>query len=128
MQHFQCCLDMSGFSDERSSRTYVYVPLARLTMKKGDIAKALEYAQRTLAASERARDEDQIAEATFVLAEIEEERENYVEAERHLERAMSIFDANHTQPALPKAPPLPATPAFRHHHTQKAPAPPSPAD
>jgi Nif-specific regulatory protein len=120
MQHFQCCLDMTGFSDERSSRTYVYVPLARLTMKKGDIAKALEYAQKTLAASERARDEDQIAEAAFVLAEIEEERENYPEAERHLTRAMSIFEANHTQPALAKAHTLAASLAFRQQRIEES--------
>jgi Nif-specific regulatory protein len=120
MQHFQCCLDMVGFSDDRSSRTYVYVPMARLTMKKGDIAKALEYAQKTLAASERARDEDQIAEATFLLAEIEEERENYVEAERHLERAMGIFQANRTQPALAKAHTLAASLAFKQQRLEEA--------
>jgi Nif-specific regulatory protein len=120
MQHFHACLEMAGFNDERASRTYVYVPLARLTMKKGDIAKALEYAQKTLAASERARDEDQIAEASFVLAEIEEERENFADAERHLQRAMTIFEANRTRPALAKAHTLAASLAFRQQNIEGA--------
>ena len=40
------CLTLEGFDESRSSRTSVYVPLARFTKKRGDIAKALEYAQK----------------------------------------------------------------------------------
>ena len=61
------CVTLEGFDEARSSRSSVYVPLARLTKKRGDIAKALEYAQKALGAAERTRDEDLIAEACYAL-------------------------------------------------------------
>jgi len=94
--HYRRCVNIEGFDENRASRLSVYVPLARLTKKRGDIAKALEYAQKALAAGERGRDEDLIAEAAYVLASIEDERGNADEAERYLDRAMKIFEANHT--------------------------------
>ncbi len=102
-EQFRRCVALEGFDETRASRSSVYVPLARLTKKRGDIAKALEYAQKALAAGERGRDEDLIAEASYVLASIEDERGNLEDAERHLDRAMQIFDANHTLHGLTRA-------------------------
>jgi Nif-specific regulatory protein len=96
LEQYRRCLALEGFDETRASRLSVYVPLARLTKKRGDIAMALEYAQKALAAGERARDEDLIAEAAYVLASIEDERGNIAEAERYLTRAMQIFEANRT--------------------------------
>jgi Nif-specific regulatory protein len=100
MVQFDRCLNLQGFDEGRASRSSVYIPLARLTNKKGDIAKALEYAQKALTAAERARDEDLAAEACYVLAQIEDERENYAESEKHLARAMSVFEAHQTTQGL----------------------------
>jgi Nif-specific regulatory protein len=97
------CLSMEGFDETRASRLSVYVPLARLTKKRGDITKALEYAQKALAGGERARDEDLIAEAAYILASIEDERGNNVEAERYLDRALKIFESNRTLHGLARA-------------------------
>jgi Nif-specific regulatory protein len=103
LQQYHACLSIKGFDDTRASRSSVYVPLARLMNKRGDIPKALEYAQRALAAAERARDEDLIGEASYVLATIEDERENFTEAERYLSRALRIFEAHHTMQGLARA-------------------------
>ncbi|HKO58566.1 MAG TPA: tetratricopeptide repeat protein, partial [Thermoanaerobaculia bacterium] len=103
LEHYQRCVQLVGFDESRASRTSVYVPLARLTNKKGDIAKALEYGQKALAAAERARDEDLIAEASYILAAIEDERENLDDAERNLARAMEIFEQNRTVQGLARA-------------------------
>ncbi|MBV9495620.1 MAG: sigma 54-interacting transcriptional regulator [Acidobacteria bacterium] len=103
LEHYQRCIQLEGFDETRASRTSVYVPLARLTNKKGDIAKALEYGQKALAAAERARDEDLIAEASYILAAIEDERENLDDAERYLARAMVIFEQNRTVQGLARA-------------------------
>jgi Nif-specific regulatory protein len=103
LEHYQRCVQLEGFDETRASRTSVYVPLARLTNKKGDIAKALEYGQKALAAAERARDEDLIAEASYILAAIEDERENLDDAERNLARAMEIFEQNRTVQGLARA-------------------------
>ncbi|PYQ28216.1 MAG: hypothetical protein DMF56_17435 [Acidobacteria bacterium] len=100
---FQKCLSLEGFDETRASRLSVYVPLARLTKKRGDIARALEYGQKALAAGERARDEDLIAEAAYVLAAIEDERGNADESAKWLERSMSIFEANQTLHGLARA-------------------------
>jgi Nif-specific regulatory protein len=96
MVHYRRCVEIEGFDETRASRLSVYVPMSRLTKKRGDIVRALEYGQKAMAAGERGRDEDLIAEAAYVLASIEDERGNPEEAERYLERAMRIFDANHT--------------------------------
>ncbi|HKR64198.1 MAG TPA: sigma 54-interacting transcriptional regulator, partial [Thermoanaerobaculia bacterium] len=103
LEQYRRCLSMEGFDETKASRLSVYVPLARLTKKRGDIAKALEYAQKALAAGERARDEDLIAEAAYVVASIEDERGNAEEAERYLERAMAIFERNRTLHGLARA-------------------------
>ena len=100
---YRRCVEIEGFDETRASRLSVYVPLARLTKKRGDIARALEYAQKALAAGERGRDEDLIAEAAYVLASIEDERGNSEEAERYLARAMSIFESNLTLHGLARA-------------------------
>ncbi|HEV7237719.1 MAG TPA: sigma 54-interacting transcriptional regulator [Thermoanaerobaculia bacterium] len=102
-EQFRRSVGIEGFDETRPSRLSVYVPLARLTKKRGDIAKAMEYAQKALAAGERGRDEDLIAESEYVLASIEDERGNVEEAERHLDRAMKIFEANHTLHGLLRA-------------------------
>ncbi len=101
--HYRRCVSIEGFDENRASRLSVYVPLARLTKKRGDISKALDYAHKALAAGERARDQDLIGEAAYVLASIEDERGNAEEAERHLDRAMKIFEANHTLHGLTRA-------------------------
>lgn len=103
MEHYQRCLTLEGFDDARASRSSVYVPLARLSNKRGDIARALEYGQKALNAAERARDEDLIAEASYVLAHIEDERENHVESQRFLDRALDIFERNKTVSGLARA-------------------------
>ncbi|HEX8153491.1 MAG TPA: sigma 54-interacting transcriptional regulator, partial [Thermoanaerobaculia bacterium] len=103
MQQYQRCVSLEGFDETRASRSSVYVPLARLTKKRGDIAKALEYGQKALAAAERARDEDLIAEACYVLGSIEDERDNVAESERFLERSLAIFEQNKTASGLARA-------------------------
>ena len=103
LEHYQRCLALEGFDESRATRTSVYVPLARLTNKKGDIVRALDYAHKALFAAERARDEDLIAEASYILAAIEDERENLDESEVHLNRAMAIFEQNKTVQGLARA-------------------------
>jgi Nif-specific regulatory protein len=103
LEQYQRCVTLEGFDETRASRLSVYVPLARLTKKRGDIGRAMEYAQKAMAAGERARDEDLIAEAAYVLASIEDERGNAEEAEKYLTRAMRIFEANHTLHGLARA-------------------------
>ncbi|HXH40319.1 MAG TPA: sigma 54-interacting transcriptional regulator, partial [Thermoanaerobaculia bacterium] len=104
----------------RASRSSVYIPMARLMNKKGDIAKAITYAQKALFAAERARDEDLIAEACYVLANIEDERENYAEAERHLARSMSIFESHQTTQGLARAHTAAASMAFTQQRIDEA--------
>jgi Nif-specific regulatory protein len=120
MAQFNRCLNLQGFDEARTSRSSVYIPLARLTNKKGDIAKALEYAQKALAAAERARDEDLMAEACYVLAQIEDERENYPESERYLARAMSVFEAHQTTQGLARAHTAAASLAFTEQRIDDA--------
>ena len=117
---YQRCLALEGFDEVRTSRVSVYVPLARITMKRGNAAAAAEYAQKALHAAERARDEDLAAEAAFALALIEEERENDAEAERHLARALSIFEAHATVQALARAYTAAARLALRRHDVEGA--------
>jgi Nif-specific regulatory protein len=103
LEQYRRCVTIDGFDETRASRLSVYVPMARLTKKRGDIAKALEYGHKALAAGERGRDEDLIAEAAYVLASIEDERGNFDEAEQLLERAMTIFTANQTLHGMARA-------------------------
>jgi Nif-specific regulatory protein len=103
MEHYQRCFGLEGFDETRASRSSVYVQLARLTNKKGDIVHALDYAHKALVAAERARDEDLIAESSYILASIEDERENFEEAEAHLARALTIFEQNKTMHGLARA-------------------------
>jgi len=102
-QQYQRCVSIEGFDETRASRLSVYVPLARLTKKRGDIARALEYGQKAFAAGERARDEDLIAEAAYVLASIEDERDNIEESDKYLTRALAIFENSHTLHGLARA-------------------------
>ncbi|HET8774587.1 MAG TPA: sigma 54-interacting transcriptional regulator [Thermoanaerobaculia bacterium] len=119
-EQFRRSVAIEGFDESRASRLSVYVPMARLTKKRGDIAKALEYAQKALAAGERGRDEDLIAEASYVLASIEDERGNLEEAERHLDRALRIFEANHTLHGLARAHTATAALVLQHGDLEKA--------
>jgi len=114
------CLALQGFDDSRASRSSVYIPMARLMNKKGDIAKAMTYAQKALSAAERARDEDLIAEASYVLATIEDGRENYAEGERHLARSMSIFESHQTTQGLARAHTAAASMAFTQQRIDEA--------
>jgi Nif-specific regulatory protein len=120
LSHYHRCISLEGFDESRASRTSVYVPLARLTNKKGDIARALEYGQKALLAAERARDEDLIAEASYILAMIEDERENAADSERHLMRAMQIFEQNHTVQGLARAHTAYASLLFRQQKIEEA--------
>jgi Nif-specific regulatory protein len=120
LSHYHRCISLEGFDESRASRTSVYVPLARLTNKKGDIARALEYGQKALLAAERARDEDLIAEASYILAMIEDERENLAESQRHLTRAMHIFEQNHTVQGLARAHTACASLLFRQQKIEDA--------
>ncbi len=120
MEHYQRCLTLEGFDESRAGRTSVYVPLARLTNKKGDIARALEYAQKALHAAERARDEDLIAEACYILASIEDERDNYAESLKFLTRAIGIFEQNKTVPGLARAYTAASSLAFQQQKIEEA--------
>ncbi len=117
---YQRCLGLQGFDDGRASRSSVYVPLARLTNKRGNIPKAVEYAHKALAAAERARDEDLVAEACYTLAAIEDERENFADGERYLNRALRIFEAHHTMQGLARAHTASASIAFSQHRIDDA--------
>ena len=120
LSNYHRCMKLEGFDESRASRTSVYVPLARLTNKKGDIARALEYGQKALIAAERARDEDLIAEASYILASIEDERENVLESQKHLARAMTIFEQNHTVQGLARAHTASASLCFRQQKVEEA--------
>jgi len=80
----------------------------------------MAYAKKALFAAERARDEDQVAEASYVLANIEDERENYAEAERHLARSMSIFESHQTTQGLARAHTAAASIAFTQQKIDEA--------
>ncbi|MFZ2493638.1 MAG: tetratricopeptide repeat protein, partial [Thermoanaerobaculia bacterium] len=103
LAQYERCLALDTFDESRASAVSVYVPLARLTRKRGDIAKALELGQKAIAAGERARDEDLLAEAHHALAGIEEERENLGDAERHVTRALELFGRSGTPHGLGRA-------------------------
>ncbi|HEX9984695.1 MAG TPA: sigma 54-interacting transcriptional regulator [Thermoanaerobaculia bacterium] len=118
--YYERCLKLEGFDETRSSRTSVYVPLARLTTKRGDIARALEYVQKALHAAERARDEDLVAEASYVMAQIEDERENHDEAKKHVARALHIFGQNKTMSGLARAHTAAASLALREQNLGEA--------
>jgi Nif-specific regulatory protein len=120
LAQYNRCLALQGFDETRASRSSVYIPLARLMNKKGDIARAMSYAQKALAAAERARDEDLIAEASYVMANIEDERENYLEAERYLARSMSIFESHQTTQGLARAHTAAASIAFTQQRIDEA--------
>src|SRR5581483_10413628 len=71
-------------------------------------------------AAERARDKDLIAEASYTLANIEDERENMLESQKHLARAMSIFEQNHTVQGLARAHTASASILFRQQKIEEA--------
>jgi len=120
LEHYQRCLSLEGFDESRASRISVYVPMARLMMKRGDLARALEYGQKALHAGERARDEDLVAEAAYVLALLERERENEEPAGQYLQRALSIFESNQTVQGLARANVLAANLALRAQRVDDA--------
>jgi len=114
------CVTLEGFDEARSSRSSVYVPLARFTKKRGDIVKALEYAQKALAAAERTRDEDLIAEACYARAAIEDERDNVEESDAFLQRAIAIFEHYNTKQGLGRAYTAAAGLALRQNNLEAA--------
>ncbi|HXG57597.1 MAG TPA: sigma 54-interacting transcriptional regulator [Thermoanaerobaculia bacterium] len=120
MEHYQRCLSLEGFDETRPSRCSVFVPMARLLNKRGESDRALDYARRALQAAERTRDEDLTAEACYIVAAIEDERENLDESERQLERAMAIFERNRTVPGLARAHTAAASLALRRHRIDDA--------
>jgi len=120
LEHYHRCVTLEGFDETRASRTSVYVPLARLTNKKGDIARALGYGQKALNAAERARDEDLIAEACYILAAIEDERENGADSQKFLDRALQIFEQNKTVPGLARAHTAASSLAFQRQEIELA--------
>ncbi|MBI2215165.1 MAG: sigma 54-interacting transcriptional regulator [Acidobacteria bacterium] len=85
------CLSLPGFDENRPNRVSVYVPYARLLARTGDTAGAIKYAQRAYEASERTRDKDLMAAASLLLGQIEQERENFADAERLLGEARELF-------------------------------------
>ena len=119
-EHYRRCTSLEGFDETRSSRLSVYVPFARLMRKRGDLAKAHEYAQKALAAGERARDEDLIAEASYALATVEDERGHPEDAEKHLARAIGIFEDHHTLHGLARAHTAAATVALQRGRVDDA--------
>jgi Nif-specific regulatory protein len=120
LDQYRRCITIQGFDETRASRLSVYVPLARLTKKRGDIAGALEYGQKALAAAERARDEDLIGEAAYVIASIEDERGNLEAAEKYLHRALAIFEANRTLYGLARSHTAAATLVLQQGDLQRA--------
>ena len=93
---YERCLHLEGFDESRTTRISVYVPLARLTSKTGDIPRALQYAHKAYDAARRARDEDLTAEAALVLAQIEGDRENFGEATHYVNEALQLFEQSGT--------------------------------
>ncbi|MCM2316580.1 MAG: sigma 54-interacting transcriptional regulator, partial [Thermoanaerobaculia bacterium] len=89
--NFERCVALPGFDESRPLRVSVYVPYARLLARTGDTAGAIKYAQRAYEASERTRDKDLMAAASLLLGQIEQERENYPDAERLLGEARELF-------------------------------------
>ncbi len=119
-QRYERCLALEGFDEQRSTRASVYVPLARLTAKVGDMALALQYGQKAFDAAQRSRDEDAFAEACFVLAHIEKERENLDVADDYLRQAMDIFLAKGTVHGESRARLLAAEIQFRRQRIEPA--------
>jgi Nif-specific regulatory protein len=102
-ERFERCLKIEGFDESRSSRVSVYVPLARLTSKTGDIPKALELALKAYEAARRNRNDELAAEAAVVLAQIEADRENFADADHYIAEAVSFFEASGTSHGLARA-------------------------
>ena len=100
---FERCLHLEGFDENRTNRISVYVPLARLTSKTGDIPRALQYAHKAYDSARRSRDEDLTAEAALVLAQIEGERENWSEATHFITEAAALFEHSGTAHGLARA-------------------------
>ncbi|HVT03032.1 MAG TPA: sigma 54-interacting transcriptional regulator [Thermoanaerobaculia bacterium] len=119
-ERFEQCLALQGFDESRPGRVSVYVPLARLCAKIGDMPKALRYAHRCFDAAERSRDESLMAEAAFVLAQIESERENFEEASRYIDVALSLFKENGKVHAVARALTFAADLAFRQQRWDEA--------
>ncbi|MBW3670348.1 MAG: tetratricopeptide repeat protein, partial [Acidobacteria bacterium] len=101
--HYERCLEIPGFSEDRPSRIAVYVPLARILSKKGQIGLAFEYAQKAKASAERARNEELLAEASFLLARFERDRDNLKTARTLLDQAKRIFYETATPHGLAKS-------------------------
>jgi Nif-specific regulatory protein len=119
-EHYQRCLSIEGFDENRPGRISVYIPLARLTAKGGDLARGLAYAQKAYDAAERLRDEDLLAEAAFTLSVIERERENFGEATRFLNEARNLFENSATVHGLARVHTMAADLALRQQKLQDA--------
>lgn len=110
---YERCLTIQGFDDNRAARVSVYVPLARLLARTGDIAKAISYAQKAYETSERTRDQRLQAAASLLLAQVEQERENYSAAEKLLREARDLFEASANLRGLALATVIAGKRAFR---------------
>jgi Nif-specific regulatory protein len=117
---YEECVALDGFDEMRPGRVTVYIPMARLALKRGDLARALQYAQKAWDTAERARDENLTSEAAFVLAEIELERESYADAEQHLASAMALFERNATAHGLARGEVVSAELNLRQHRVEEA--------
>jgi Nif-specific regulatory protein len=119
-EKYERCINLEGFDETRITRVSVYVPLARLTSKTGDLPRALGYAHKAYEAARRARDEDFTAEAALVLAQIERERENFGEASHYVTEAISLFEHNGTAHGVARAHAFAADLAFRQQKIDEA--------
>ena len=118
--HYQRCLEIPGFSEERPARVAVYVPLARLLSKKGQTGRAFEYAEKARESAERSRNEDLLAESSFLLARLERDRDNLDGARVLLDQAKRIYHETATPQGLAKAHVLAAQLALLDHDLDTA--------
>ena len=120
LTHYERCLEIPGFSEDRPARVAVYVPLARILAKKGQAGLAFEYAQKALDSAERTRNEELLAEASFLLARLERDRDNLQSARALLDRAKRIFQETATPQGLAKSHVLAAQLALLDHDLDTA--------
>jgi Nif-specific regulatory protein len=117
---YERCLHLEGFDENRTTRISVYVPLARLTSKTGDIPRSLQYAHKAYDSARRSRDEDLTAEAALVLAQIEGDRENWTEAMHYMSEAVALFEHSGTAHGFARASVAAADLHLRQQHVDEA--------
>jgi Nif-specific regulatory protein len=115
LDHYESCLRIPGFSEDRPSRVAVYVSLARLLGKKGDALRAMAYVQKAREAARRTRNEELLAEASFVMARLERDRDNLDRAKELLDESKRIFRETSTPQGIAKSEALAAQLALLDH-------------